>query len=261
MEGLRITFLGTGTSQGVPRLGCACRVCASEDPRDKRSRCSIYVESPELRWVVDTGADFRTQCLREGVKRVDAAVYTHAHTDHIMGFDDLRPFSKSPQAFPVYGAPETLASLSKAFSFAFDPKQRFPGYLHPRLFPVEASFWLGNTEMVPLELPHGFVTSLGYLMRRDGKALVAYLTDCKSVPEAVCAQVEGVEHLVVDALREAQHPSHMTVGEALQVVERVRPKQAWFTHLCHDLCHAELEAKLPEGVRVAYDGLKLEVGA
>ena len=259
MDRLRITFLGTGTSQGVPRLGCDCRVCCSPDPRDKRTRCSVYVESPELSWVIDTGADFRTQCLREGVRKVDAAVYTHAHTDHIMGFDDLRSFGRPNQTFPIYGSSDTLKQLAEAFAFAFNVKSRFPGYLRPEVFPVSEPFFLGETELVPLPLPHGAVTSFGYLLRRGGRSLFAYLTDCKSVPEPVAQAVAGVEHLVLDALREEVHPTHMSTKEALEVVERVRAKQSWFTHLCHESRHAELEDTLPAGVNVAYDGLKLTI--
>ena len=260
MHQLRITFLGTGTSQGVPRIGCDCGVCDSSDPRDKRTRCSVYIESPETSWVIDTGADFRAQCLREGIRKMDAAVYTHAHTDHIMGFDDLRPFARHRQPFPVYGPADTLTQLAAAFTFAFNPKVRIPGYLHPQGFAVdEGAFALGETEVSPLPLPHGSTMSFGYLLRRQGRPLFAYLTDCKSVPAAVSEAVRGVEHLVLDALREKVHPTHMSVGEALEVVQRVQPKQTWLTHLCHDHRHAELEAKLPSGVNVAFDGLKLAI--
>lgn len=260
MDFLRVTFLGTGTSQGVPCLGCGCAVCTSADPRDKRTRCSVYVETPESCWVIDTGADFRSQCLREGVRRVNAAVYTHAHTDHIMGFDDLRPFGACVPSFPVYGSSSTLESLAQAFSFAFQTERRFPGYLYPEAREVSEPFFLGETEVIPLELPHGMTTSLGYLLRRGGESLFAYLTDCKSVPEGVIERVAGVNHLVVDALRDREHPTHMNVADALGVIEKVRPRAAWLTHLCHELGHAALESRLPGGVRVAFDGLKLETG-
>ena len=259
MDRLSVTFLGTGTSQGIPQLGCPCPVCASEDPRDKRTRCSIHLQTPQLSWVVDTGADFRTQCLREKIRRVEAVVYTHAHTDHIMGFDDLRSFSKFGQRFPVYGSPETLGHLKRAFSFAFEERERFPGYLHPELFPVTGPFSLGGVELEPLALPHGRTTSTGYLVSRSGVPLLAYLTDCQGVPPGVEARVRGVAHLVVDALRERPHPTHMSVQEALEAVERIGPGQAWLTHLCHEHFHAEIEARLPAGVRVAFDGLRLEI--
>ena len=259
MDALRVTFLGTGTSQGVPRIGCGCEVCVSADPRDKRTRCSLYMESPELSWVVDTGADFRTQCLREGVLKVDAALYTHAHTDHVLGFDDLRPFCRMDRPLPVYGSAATLGQLAQMFAFAFDPAVRIPGYVHPQPHVVNGEFALGEIRVVPLALPHGRVTSTGYLFRRGEVPLLAYLTDCKTVPTEVVEAVAGVRHLVVDALRKKPHPTHLSIGEALEVAERIGAGTSWLTHLCHDHLHEELEGELPSGVRIAYDGLKLEI--
>lgn len=259
MSKLRVTFLGTGTSQGVPRIGCECAVCTSRDPRDTRTRCSLYVESTGASWVVDTGADFRTQCLRAGVKRVDAAVFTHAHADHMMGFDDLRPFCRAGGVLPVYGSAHTLSQIASAFRYAFDAGVRTPGYLHPDPVVVTGAFTLGTVELTPLELPHGRTVSLGYLMRIEGEPLFAYLTDCKTVPLEVEREVAGVRHLVIDALRERPHPTHLSIGEALEVIGRVKPASAWLTHLCHDHLHEELESRLPEGVRIAYDDLCLDI--
>jgi phosphoribosyl 1,2-cyclic phosphate phosphodiesterase len=208
---------------------------------------------------VDTGADFRTQCLREKIKRVDAAIFTHAHADHVMGFDDLRPFCKFGGMLPVYGSAETLDQLAETFKYAFNPGVRTPGYLHPDPIVVDGVFTLGEVELTPLRLPHGRTVSFGYLMKVGGAPLFAYLTDCKSVPEDVQQEVAGVRHLVIDALRERPHPTHLSVGEALEVVARVKPGSAWLTHLCHEHLHGELEARLPEGVRIAYDGLVLEM--
>ena len=258
MPALTITFLGTGTSQGVPVIGCDCAVCASADARDKRTRASIYVETPECAWVVDTGPDFRAQALRERVRRVDAVVYTHAHTDHIMGFDDLRVFCQGGREMPVHASPETMADLTRVFVFAFNGENRWPGYMlpHPRL--VEGPFMLGATEVTPLPLEHGRTAVNGYLFSRDGVPLAAYVSDCKVLPPPAIERIRGVRHLIVDALRHKPHPTHMNIEEALVLAAKVGPGQTWFTHLCHDLAHAETEALLPASVRVAYDGLRLE---
>jgi len=188
---------------------------------------------------------------------MDAVVLTHPHTDHIMGFDDLRPFCWDGRVLPVYGSAETLDQLKQAFAFAFDGKNRFPSYLHPDPRAVSGPFHIGGTELVPLPVPHGRTTTYGYLFIRDGRRLLAYINDCKEVPDAVRALVKGVDTLVLDALRHREHATHMNLREALEVAEAICPRQTLLTHLCHELGHAETEATLPEGVRIAYDGLKL----
>ncbi|MEQ1862410.1 MAG: MBL fold metallo-hydrolase [Chthoniobacteraceae bacterium] len=257
MGDLTIKFLGTGTSQGVPVIACDCATCRSADPRDSRTRSSIYVETPECAFVVDTGPDFRVQCLREKVRRMDAVVFTHAHTDHIMGFDDLRPFFWHRRPLPVYASAETMDDLRRVFVFAFNGENQFPGYLHPEPHVVAEPFLLGETELTPLPVPHGRATVFGYLLTRRGVRLAAYLSDCKAVPEPVIERIRGVRHLIVDALRHKPHPTHMNIDEALAVVAQVQPMHAWFTHLCHEVKHADVEPTLPPGVRIAFDGLKL----
>ena len=254
---LTITFLGTGTSQGVPMIGCDCRVCVSADPRDRRTRSSIYVETPECAWLVDTGPDFRTQALREGIRRVDAVVYTHSHTDHIMGFDDLRPFCFGGRDLPVYASAETMSDLERVFVFAFNGENRWPGYVRPLPHVIDGEFTLGETTITPLPVEHGRARVNGYLFTRRGVPLAASLSDCKVVPQAVIERIAGVRHLIVDALRDKPHPTHMSVGEALELSRKVAPSRTWFTHLCHELMHAELDSVLPESVAVAYDGMKL----
>ena len=260
MGDFRVTFLGTGTSQGVPMIACDCPVCSSPDARDKRTRSSIYVETPEAAFVVDTGPDFRTQCLRERVRRLDAVVYTHAHTDHIMGFDDLRRFCDllPDNTMPIYASPETMADLQRVFRFAFDGSARFPGYIRPEPHLITGPFYVGETEITPLPVPHGRIHVNGYLFTRGGRRLLAYFSDCKDVPAPVRARVAGVKTLVLDALRHRPHPTHMSLDEALEVSAALRPQQTYLTHLCHDLGHAETEKILPDHVRVAYDGLKIE---
>ncbi len=258
MSALTITFLGTGTSLGVPMLGCDCRVCCSPDPRDARSRASIYVETPECAWLVDTGPDFRVQALRERVRRVDAVVYTHSHTDHIMGFDDLRPFCFGGRELPIYAGPETMRDLERVYVFAFNGENRWPGYMRPAPRVIDGPFALGQTTVTPLPVEHGRTPVNGYLFSRDGVRLAAYLSDCKMVPAAAIEQIRGVRHLIVDALREKSHPTHMSVREALALAQTVGPGQTWLTHLSHELGHAEVEAALPPGVRVAFDGMRIE---
>jgi phosphoribosyl 1,2-cyclic phosphate phosphodiesterase len=258
MAGLTITFLGTGTSQGVPMIGCDCDVCGSSDPRDKRTRASIYIETPEAAWVIDTGPEFRMQCLREKVRRLDAVVYTHSHTDHMMGFDDLRAFCRGG-SMPVYASQETMEDLQRAFVFAFNGRNRFPGYLHPEPRLITGAFSIGNTRLTPLPVKHGRASVNGYLFTRDGEKLAAYLSDCKEVTEEALEQMTGVQTLIIDALRRQPHPTHMSVDEALALRDRVQPRKTWFTHLCHDLAHAKTEAALPSDVRIAYDGLKLQL--
>jgi phosphoribosyl 1,2-cyclic phosphate phosphodiesterase len=259
MADLTITFLGTGTSQGVPMLTCDCAVCTSPDPRDARTRASIYVQTPECSFVVDTGPDFRQQALRERIRRVDAVVFTHAHTDHIMGFDDLRAYCYGGKDLPVYGSAETLALVQRAFAFAFDGNNRFPGYIRPLPQPVSGPFHVGATELVPLPVPHGRTTTFGYLFSRAGEKLAAYLSDCKELPLPVIDALQGVDTLIIDALRRKEHPTHMNIDEALAAAETVQPRRVWFTHLCHDLAHAEVEPTLPAHIRIAFDGLKLSL--
>jgi phosphoribosyl 1,2-cyclic phosphate phosphodiesterase len=259
MAELTITFLGTGTSLGVPMIGCDCRICRSADPRDKRTRSSLHVATPEYAWLVDTGPDFRTQALRENVRRVDAVVFTHSHTDHIMGFDDLRPFCFGEKELPIYASAETMRDLSRAFNFAFNGENRWPGYMRPLPYEIEGPFQLGGTEIVPLPVLHGRVKVNGYLFRRQGEPLAAYLPDCKVVPEPERAKIRGVRHLIVDALRYTSHPTHMSIEEALALAKEVVPQHTWLTHLCHDVMHSEAEAALPPEVRIAFDGLKIEI--
>lgn len=255
---LAVTFLGTGTSQGVPMIGCECPVCHSTDPRDNRLRASIYVETPECSWIVDTGADLRTQVLRANIRRIDAVVFTHSHTDHIMGFDDLRRFSSFRGSMPVYASAETMHDLQRVFAFAFSGMNPFPGYLKPEPHLVTGSFALGGTTLTPLPVPHGNSEVYGYLFARGGKKLLAYLSDCSGLPDSITELIKGVEVFVIDALRPLPHPTHLSVEQALEAAARVRPGRTYFTHISHELPQTS-EAGLPANTFIAYDGLKLEL--
>lgn len=253
---LTLTFLGTGTSQGVPMIGCDCEVCRSSDPRDKRLRSSVYIETPETSFVVDTGTDFRTQALRENIRRVDAVVFTHSHTDHIMGFDDLRRFSHARGSMPVYASADTMRDLERVFQFAFKAAKPIPYYLKSEPHVIDGPFQLGSTTITPLPVPHGESLVNGYLFSRDGEKLVAYLSDCSAVPDEVANAIVDVRALIIDALRHKPHPTHLSVNQALEVAARVRAQKTYFTHIAHELPQAA-ESQLPAGTHIAYDGLKL----
>ena len=239
-------------------IGCDCDVCHSPDPRDQRLRSSIYVETPESAWVVDTGTDFRTQALRENIRRLDAVIFTHSHTDHIMGFDDLRRYSYELGSIPIYASAETMRDLARVYEFAFNGLNRFPGYLVPVPHIVDGPFQLGGTTITPLPVPHGKATVNGYLFSREGVKLVAYLSDCSAVPDPIVEKIAGVKVLIIDALRHKPHPTHLSVAQAVEVAALVRPERTLFTHIAHELPQAA-EAELPAGTGIAYDGLRLEL--
>ncbi len=261
MTSLELTFLGTGTSQGVPMIGCPCEVCHSSDPRDVRTRTSVLLRFPDLHAVIDTPPDFRHQCLREGIVRVDAALFTHPHTDHIMGFDDMRRFCEmEDREMPVHASPSTMEGLREAFRFAFDEPRPWKNYL--RLSPrrVLGPFLLGETTVTPVDLPHGRFISTGYVFSRGDRRLLAYFTDCSNLTAEAVEAARGVEILVLDALRDAPHPTHMNIAQAVEASRAVSPGGTWLTHLSHEVSHALREKDLPGNVRLAYDGLTLLAG-
>ena len=239
-------------------IRCDCAVCRSSDPRDQRTRASIYLETPECAIVVDTGTDFRTQCLRENIWQVDAAIFTHSHTDHMMGFDDLRRFATPRDGrMPVYATAETMADLRRVFEFAFNGLNPWPGYLKPEPHIIGGTFSLGKTTITPLPVPHGNSETNGYLFAREDRKLLAYLSDCSAVPNEIAREIEGVQLLVIDALRHKPHPTHLSIDQALEVAQRVLPEKTLFTHICHELPQSA-EAKLPPHTGIAYDGLKID---
>jgi phosphoribosyl 1,2-cyclic phosphate phosphodiesterase len=259
--GLEITFLGTGTSQGVPMIACDCAVCQSTDPRDNRTRTAARIRTAEVELVIDTPPDFRTQVLREDIRRIDAVLYTHAHTDHVMGFDDLRRFCETQdRAMPIYATPPVLDDLRRIFSFAFHPHgPAFRNYMRPQAHEITGPFMLGDLEITTAQLPHGRFETTGFVFSQKGRKLLAYYTDCNAVPRAAIEVARDVEVLVIDALRHSPHPTHLSVEGAIEAGRAVGARHTYFTHMCHDLGHAATEAELPDGVHMAYDGLRLPI--
>jgi phosphoribosyl 1,2-cyclic phosphate phosphodiesterase len=253
----RVTFLGTGTSSGVPMIGCRCEVCTSADPRDSRLRPSIYVSvEGHAAMLVDTTPDFRQQALTYALSRIDAVLFTHSHADHILGLDDIRRFNfMQGGPIPCYASPSTWDHIRRTFYYAFDGVQRLGGGV-PRLDvrDIDGPFDVGGVRVVPVPLWHGDSPILGF---RFGD--FAYLTDCNRLDDAAWPLVEGVDTLVLDALRDRPHSTHFSLAEALDVVARIRPRRSLFTHMSHDLGHAATNARLPAGVELAYDGLVLDV--
>jgi phosphoribosyl 1,2-cyclic phosphate phosphodiesterase len=252
-----VTFLGTGTSVGVPMITCQCAVCRSTDPRDKRLRPSIFVNVPGVAQIlVDTTPDLRQQALRQGIARLDAILFTHSHADHILGLDEIRPFNHvQGKPMPCYATPETWRDIERTFSYVFDGVARLGGGVPKvEMHTIDGPFHVAGVAVAPVPLFHGTAPILGF---RFGN--FAYLTDCNRIPNESWPLLEGVEVLVVDALREKPHTTHFTVAEALDVAARIAPRQAYLTHMGHDLGHAATSARLPAGVALAYDGLSVDI--
>ncbi len=263
MEG-RLTFLGTGTSMGVPTLGCECRVCTSANPRDRRLRPSVL-----LQWnapatdiaravVIDTGPDFRAQALRTRIKHIDAVLYTHSHADHILGLDDLRPLTfasvRASGHLPLYASTETAAVLEHVFHYHFSSQSTYPTRARVRMEPLADRIRVHEVEFICVPVKHGELEIAGF---RFGD--MAYLTDVSEIPESSFALLENLQTLVLPSLRHHPHPSHATVKQAVDWAQRIGARQTWLTHIAHELGHDETNRMLPPGVALAYDGLEVAV--
>jgi len=264
---LRVTLLGTGTSHGVPMIGCDCAVCRSTDPRDKRTRTSAHIDVVDAdassviagavrSILVDTSTDLRTQALAYRVNRVDAILFTHSHADHIMGLDEVRRYNVLQRtALPCFADPATSTDLRKTFHYIFNPPAQGGGGIPQiSLFDIGGPFTLGGVEIVPVPLWHGRRPILGFRL-----GTFAYLTDCSAIPDDSWPLLAGVRTIVLDALRDKPHPTHFNVAEALDVVRRLSPKRSYLIHMTHDLGHEATCARLPPGVELAYDGLVLDI--
>jgi phosphoribosyl 1,2-cyclic phosphate phosphodiesterase len=265
---LKITVLGSGTSHGVPMIGCDCRVCRSTDPHDRRFRPSILIElsgrtaatsgvrAAVRNILIDTSTDLRAQALAQNVRRVDAILFTHSHADHVLGLDEVRRFNHlQHEAIPVLADGRTLADLRRTFAYIFSTSTpQGGGVPQITMSRIAGPFSLGGVEVVPVPIMHGSRPILGFRL-----GPFAYLTDCSAIPDSSWPLLAGVRTLILGALRHRPHPTHFSVGEAIDAAARIGPERTYFTHICHDLPHAETCAQLPDGVALAYDGQVLEI--
>jgi phosphoribosyl 1,2-cyclic phosphate phosphodiesterase len=251
---MKITILGSGTSTGVPMVGCRCRVCSSKDPRDKRTRASILVESGNKYILVDTSTDLRKQAIREGIPQIDAVLFTHSHADHIHGIDDLRGFHfMHRRIIPGFGSADTMETITGNFSYIFKGLEDAEYSPLMESFTVTGHFELFDIAIVPIPLLHGTIRSTGYRFNNT-----AYLTDCSAIPETSRCLLQDLDLLIIDALRYTPHPNHFNIEEAIRVAESLQPKRTVLTHLTHEVSSSDGD-KLPAGFEFAYDGMTVTI--
>ena len=252
---MEVTFLGTGTSMGVPMIGCNCAVCSSEDPRNKRLRSSVYIQTENNKFIIDTTPEFRIQMIRENIKELDFILFTHDHADHILGIDDLRPLcKKNNKTIPCYGSRYTLSEIKERFPYLFSEDN--PDSWRPKLdfIPVEDKFEESGLEIIPLSVEHGNERALGYRIKD-----FAYISDLSDLPEQTAEKMKNLEVLVLDGLRFEPHYKHFHIEKAIETSQKLNPKKTYLTHLTHAIGHDKVEANLPENIHLAYDGLKLQM--
>jgi phosphoribosyl 1,2-cyclic phosphate phosphodiesterase len=250
---MRVSFLGTGTSVGVPAVGCDCATCLSDDARDKRLRTSVLIEHAGHNVLIDASTDFRQQALRIGLKKLDAILFTHSHADHCFGLDDARPLMFRTGAIPCYATETTWKGLRRIYAYVFEPAP-YPGLPQIQPHTIEGDFELIGLKIEPLTVIHGRLPVTAF---RIGE--FAYVTDCNVIPDETCARLNHLDLLVIDALRFKSHPTHMNLDQALGYIKRLKPRRALLTHISHDIKHADTSGHLPAGVEIAYDGLEIEI--
>jgi phosphoribosyl 1,2-cyclic phosphate phosphodiesterase len=249
-----ITILGSGTSMGVPTLGCDCRVCTSTDPRDRRTRPSVAIRWDQHCILIDTGPDFREQALREGIRDIDAILYTHSHADHILGLDDLRPLSyRNKHKIPLYADEVTASTIEKVFDYTFASDARYPNRARVEMHRIHGPVDIFGVPFQPIPLLHGEMEVTGF---RFGNA--AYLTDMNHIPDSSLALLENLDVAILDALRHTPHPSHATLPESIEWANRLAPRMTYFTHMSHEILHAETDSALAENMRLTYDGMQIQ---
>ena len=256
---MRVTFLGTGTSYGVPMPGCDCATCRSTDPRDKRFRTAIWVEAGGVSLLIDTPPDLRSQCLAHGISKIDAALMTHAHADHVFGFDDLRPYTnRMPEPMPVWASAGTVAALRRIFDYL--ERAPIPGTSQMRadLHAASGPFEFRGLRLTPLPAEHGRADMIGWKIEHEGRAFAA-IPDCKFLPPETMALCRGVDLVAIDALRIRPHPTHMNFAEAISALREIAARRSLVIHLCHEVSHAQAEQLLPAGMAPAYDGLRIDL--
>ena len=255
---LTLTFLGTSTSTGVPVIGCQCAVCTSENPRFTRTRSSIHIQTPEYSILVDSGPDLREQALREKLTQVDAVLYTHAHLDHITGFDELRAFCwHRDTPLPLYGSRECLDELKRIFNWAFQPSNVYKGYIKPDPRETSRPFKLGKLTVTPIPVIHGNIATQGYRFDYPGVPSIAYLSDVKTIPDDSQTLLKNIPIVIIDSLHHREHATHMNFSEALDTAKKLGAQEVYLTHLSHELNVTETEKDLPNNTQFAYDGLML----